>query len=1811
MRRRIGFLAALIVSLAACGGGSGSSSGLNYGQPTVEVSGLEQGEQVTVTLEGAQSEQLSFAADGSRRFTTRVQDDKSYTLSLAATGTVCTFSNGRNAIVSKNASQAHAVGCGREVVAPPPDPDPNDPDPADPADPQARSLQVSLGGVGSAENPIRDGQHATVQVTLRGAGGQLLAGEVVHFSTTLGELSVDSALTTSAGVATVILSAGDTKGAGSLTVTHHYLQGEDEHVARHTVNFATEGDAAGAPPVQSDDYVLSLQLFDAAGALLGPAEAIVTVNAPLTLRATLTHNGAPVPGAIVRFNTAVGEIEHSSRLTNAAGVATTTLTAGATAAAGTVNATVTIGQTTVSGSINAESLGGQQPGTGTAAIVVALALLDSTNNPVGTAANPITQDRPATVIATVTLDGQPLANEVLEFTSPNYGELSPTSALTDAAGRAQVQLRAGEQEGAGTLAAAVMYQGQAYAGSVNFLTRGASHEDGETMTLTLKLDGESAPYALNPLTSNSPGVVEVELTRGDTAIPVPGQLITLASDIGQLEVDRVLTDGNGRVSTRIAVGENDPSGAGTLTATFTLGGEQHEVTLNFALVNTSVDRKPELTLTLSNIQIDKDNPALVQATVTQDGAPVAGVVVEFSTDAGVLSPTSGRALTDAAGVATLNLLAGEVQTAGTITARLFGVADVEDTATFNTKGDGGVVQNPEAGWDIEFALRDQSNTADITEIGGNDIGLLVVRLVDDQGNGVAGQIINLSVTAGNLAPASGLVLTGADGRAQATLASGGVPGAGTATATFGSLEKSVNFMLTGEEPVVGNIAMTAPAEINASAPAMIVAQVTDASGQPVANQIVTFTTELGTMTPASGRVATDNTGNARIELDVGEAEGAGVLTATTEFDSQPVSTRHVFTAVQDFQLALVVTYSDPAGDNEVVEGHPATVVATLTGANGPVVGRSISFEASIGELGAVSQITDNNGRAEVLLSAGSTAGSGEVRATLAGHVGVSASAPVATRGGETLYELEILSIENSLGAITADNPIRGQDPALVRVQLRHPDSSKATNQLLTLSTTLGEFQGPVDSGTSADIVTDGAGMALIELASTGVSGGGIVTVSFADANLTASQVITVREQGVNDVYLQPLRIFDNNNVETRDVPAGGFLTVEARVVNGAEVPMANRVVTFTLSTPQGVGSLDPVNGTALTDGNGVASIRLESGAERGAGIITATVRIGWEGEMESSSQSASFSSNGGGTESTPDPVEIALEFEAGIDPGAGQAIPLNEGQSLLATVAFTANGTPWAGEAFVEFNSYCLQTGMATLIPDAPVANLGGYARATYIPGTGCVDDTLYARAQVGADLLTAQRDLVITPAPARVIEFLDASPSSLGLKGSHQAGAAETGQLTFVVRSETGDPVAAGISVRFSAVSAAGGFEVSPDPAQSVQTDSNGEVTVTVRSGSVPTVAGVRAELVDDPSIFAIGQIPIHSGVVTQNRFAMAVETINVQAGNHLGISVPVTIRAADRFGNWLEGLDVTFTSELGDIDPSCTTQNGTCTVTWTSQAVQPMSFDENRASRSCIPDGEAFAQGVLSPTACFQHDRYGRTTITAMALGEESFIDQNGNNLFDVGEIWQPLTEAFNDWNETGIYENEPGYSEPYSEFDGDGSFSDKGTAFRGVGCSAAAFDDGHCDNLTEVRRSALIVLSTDQVQGWVVDKDTTYTGWADSANTMLPPQGWGQATLTGLQLRDTLPAATGGGFVAIMADMNANAPAVGSTISVSVSDPSARISGPQSCTAANQSEPLYCPFKIEPAPESTIKPGTKVLVTFRSVSGLEADPVEIMIQ
>ena len=95
-----------------------------------------------------------------------------------------------------------------------------------------------------------------------------------------------------------------------------------------------------------------------------------------------------------------------------------------------------------------------------------------------------------------------------------------------------------------------------------------------------------------------------------------------------------------------------------------------------------------ISLALSNNTVTGQAPVTVTATVKEGSTVISGVVVTFSSTLGSFSPSSGTALTNADGVATITLNAGDVQGAGTVTAL---VPDgTEASISFTTQGDGSV-----------------------------------------------------------------------------------------------------------------------------------------------------------------------------------------------------------------------------------------------------------------------------------------------------------------------------------------------------------------------------------------------------------------------------------------------------------------------------------------------------------------------------------------------------------------------------------------------------------------------------------------------------------------------------------------------------------------------------------------------------------------------------------------------------------------------------------------------------------------------------------------------------------------------------------------------------------------------------------------------------------------------------------------------------------------------------------------------------------------------------------------------------------------
>lgn len=155
-------------------------------------------------------------------------------------------------------------------------------------------------------------------------------------------------------------------------------------------------------------------------------------------------------------------------------------------------------------------------------------------------------------------------------------------------------------------------------------------------------------------------------------------------------------------------------------------------------------------------------------------------------------------------------------------------------------------------------------------------------------------------------------------------------------------------------------------------------------------------------------------------------------------------------------------------------------------------------------------------------------------------------------------------------------------------------------------------------------------------------------------------------------------------------------------------------------------------------------------------------------------------------------------------------------------------------------------------------------------------------------------------------------------------------------------------------------------------------------------------------------------------------------------GLCTDVMIKLADKFNNPVpDGTAATLTTEFGRILGSCISEGGDCEVVWTSQNPRysatvdrystPITINENldpslpnryncpshKVNHGPCPDD--VADPAVNPPGA---PHGGRSTVTLIVNGEESFVDRNGNGFYDEGELWTNLTEAFTDHNEDGLY-------------------------------------------------------------------------------------------------------------------------------------------------------------------------------------------------
>jgi len=777
-------------------------------------------------------------------------------------------------------------------------------------------------------------------------------------------------------------------------------------------------------------------------------------------------------------------------------------------------------------------------------------------------------------------------------------------------------------------------------------------------------------------------------------------------------------------------------------------------------------------------------------------------------------------------------------------------------------------------------------------------------------------------------------------------------------------------------------------------------------------------------------------------------------------------------------------------------------------------------------------------------------------------------------------------------AISSTN-IDAANPATVSATVTN-NSVPVSGMVVTFDSSLGVID-PED-GTA---LTDSSGVATITLTAGEIEGAGQITAT-ASTGEFASVGFTTAGDGASSFINLALVLLNPTGNPTNSISGASPGTLQATLTNGG-IASAGVLVTFDLIG--NVGQLNPESGTALTDTNGIASIVLQSGSTEGAGTVVASVQGGI-------SQSLDFAVSISAT-------DVAMTTPI-INPGS---IGANGTATIEVTITETTNGvtSPLNETVIVQFTSECVQQGKATI--DTNVETISGIATATY-KDQGCgITDTISISSTVGQSLLTQTGTIEVQAASAGSIEFISATPTNIALKGTGGSGRSETSTVLFRVTDVIGNPVA-NREVNFSLTTSVGGLSISSN---TNVTDTNGNVDVIVQSGTVPTPVRVVASLASDDTISTVSdELVISTGVADYNSLSLSASNLNPEAWSTDGVTTTITARASDHFNNPVpDGTAVSFVTEFGSIQPSCTTTNGFCSVIWTSSAPrvpQPAFRDPAAITRQLgdVDVSECSSGTNLNAAGypCFYSNAtnatttdaaffgglgqvYGnRVTIRAAILGEESFTDSNANGQYDAGEAFTDLSEAFTDDNEDNVFDGKlqngapalgaadvdakcygsgnttecyqvGGDNEEFVDFNSNQTFDQENGLYNGVLCPVESETAGICS------RQLLTI--------W---KNLTILQAGSNASISMIERGLDVTNTANYFLTTALPATV----TAYVADLHNGSMPSGTTISFEAGN--GKIVGPSECIIASTSSFGINSCTVSVNPDTTSDAGPLVV-------------------
>lgn len=419
-----------------------------------------------------------------------------------------------------------------------------------------------------------------------------------------------------------------------------------------------------------------------------------------------------------------------------------------------------------------------------------------------------------------------------------------------------------------------------------------------------------------------------------------------------------------------------------------------------------------------------------------------------------------------------------------------------------------------------------------------------------------------------------------------------------------------------------------------------------------------------------------------------------------------------------------------------------------------------------------------------------------------------------------------------------------------------------------------------------------------------------------------------------------------------------------------------------------------------------------------------------------------------------------IEGEIGVSSSANGISEVSASGSIgLSVVVVNEDNVRVQTATNVSFVSACVIAAKATL--NSEVSTVNGQADNTFLDqgcgGASGISDEITASIVNNGNTIAASAKIDIQPDAIGALRFVSATPQSILLSGSGDISKTQS-SITFVVVNEQGIALADQV-VSFALSSEIGGVALSDTQ---IKSNTNGEVSVKLNAGNVPTTVRVNAQVESasgDTIVTQSESVSVTTGLPNQYSFSLAKDLNNVEGADRDGEQVNFEARLSDTFGNPVpDNTLINFTAEGGQIESNCATIDGACNVVWTS--ANPRTDD-------------------------------GIVTILATAIGHETLFDSNGNNVYDQEDgvaidddsdsgifIAHPTgTTGFIDMSEAWRDDNDDGSwnaGEIFLDYNNNQTFDQADGLFNGLQCTDSSLCGTGDTASIHVRKSAKLIVS-----------------------------------------------------------------------------------------------------------------------------------------